>query len=132
MSKQTNNQVIILSGELSDLSLEENMHRSIRLGRMIKDLEMPFKSVLGCYKGKRESSFMVVIKNIDEIETLKSFAFLNFNQESILYQDSNGLCYLEYRDGTCERIGKFEEVKASECENFDAYTKVDDKVYIIK
>ena len=58
-----NNQVIILSAELSDLNVEENLKRSINLGACLEDLNLNFSKVQGCYKGTKELSFMVLINN---------------------------------------------------------------------
>jgi len=126
------NQVIILSAELSDLSNEENLKRSINLGACLEDLGLNFSKVQGCYKGVKELSFMVIIKDQAEMYAIQDFAFKNFNQESILYQDANGLCHLEYQNGDSEVLGRFEQINPKYIETVDAYTVINNRVFTIR
>jgi len=132
MTKKHNQQVIILSAELSDLSNEENKSRTLTLDSWLRDLGLNFTQVQGCYKGSSEESFLVVIRESDCIETLKGFAFKQFNQDSVLYQDTSGLCYLEYENGISNKIGRFEQVNPNYIKTLDAYTVINDKVFTIK
>ena len=55
-----------------------------------------------------------------------------FNQESILLQDANGLCSLEYSTGVSETIGKFKNINPKFIEQYDNYTVLDGKVFIVE
>lgn len=125
-------QVVILSAELSSLSSKENVRRSELLNDMLSELKMPFKPSEGVYKGMKESSFVVLVNDGAELETLKNFAFKNFNQESVLHQDANQEAFLVFQDGTIERLGRLEQVSKQEVETLDAYTMMDGKFYATK
>ena len=123
-------QVIILSAELAGLSKEENARRTNTLEHCLQDCNLTFNRASGVYKGKEEVSFVVVPNNEDEIQGVKEFAFLNFNQESVLVQDSNQEAYLEFGDGTVERLGRLSEVPQAIAQAEDAYTILNGKYYI--
>lgn len=124
------NQAIILSGELSNLSNEENLARTINLGACLEDCNFQFKKALGVYKGQEEVSFVVLVWNQDDINTVKDFAFKNFNQESVLLQDANGLCSLEFQNGDSKTLGKFKTINPKFIEQYDNYTVMDGKVFV--
>ena len=124
-------QAIILSGELSTLNDYENLKRTINLGACLEDCNFKFKKCLGVYKGTSEVSFLVVVKNEDDIQTIKDFAFKSFNQESFLLQDVNGLCALEYNNGKIETLGKFQRVNSKFIEQYESYTVLDGEIFVI-
>ena len=100
----TYQQVIILSGELADKTYESNRQRSQNLEVCLQELGISYRQALGVYKDIQELSFITLPKNEAEIDTLKNFAFENFGQESVLYQDGNGQAWLLYNDGLEENI----------------------------
>lgn len=127
------NEFIILSAELSTLSYSENLVRSLRLLDLLHDLKLPFKQIKGVYKGTSEVSFMVVVKDEAEIDTVTRLAFQSFNHESILFRDYKGNAKLIYSNGMTldakgqpsyltQSIGKFKKVNSVEGE--DAYSIV--------
>jgi len=122
-------QVVILSGELSSLSSTENTRRTTLLNDMIAELRLPFKGSAGVYKGTIEKSFVVVVNDQADIDTLAGFAFKSFGQESILHQDSNQLARLIYSDGRTETLGKLVQVPKELAETLDNYTLMDGKFY---
>ena len=115
------NQFVILSAELSHLTLEENNTRTNQLELMLR--HSGFKPVLmkGVYKGSSEISFFVPITRIDDIERLEFIAFDRFQQESILVQYSDGHSRLHYPNHI-EHIGKIREVSEEIALTKDAYT----------
>lgn len=125
-------QVVILSGELSSLSSKENVRRTELLNDMLVELNFSFNSALGVYKGVAESSFVVLINDSADLETLKNFAFKSFNQESILHQDTNQEAFLIYQNGTMERLGRLEQISKDEAESLISYTEMDGKYYTAK
>lgn len=124
-------QVVILSAELADKRFESNRQRTSNLEACLDDCNMRFKPAKGVYKGRAEDSFVVVLKDNAELETLKDFAFKSFNQESILYQDANGEAYLIYQDGKAEQLGRLEQVSEELARKNDAYTEMDGKFYAV-
>ena len=126
----TKNQVIILSAELPRLDYYVNQDRTTLLRNMLIDIGLPFRSVRGFYKGTMEHSFLVVINDMTLFETVRDFAFKTFEQESILYQESSGLCSLIYNDETVQNLGKMHLVNEETAKMKDSYTQIDDKFYI--
>lgn len=125
-------QVVILSAELSSLSKKENERRSELLNDMLVELNFSFNPALGVYKGVGESSFVVLINDGADLETLKNFAFKSFNQESILHQDANQEAFLIYQNRTMERLGRLEQISKDEAEKLVAYTEMNGKYYTAK
>jgi len=115
------NQFVLLSAELSHLTLEENNTRTNQLELMLR--HSGFKPVLmkGVYKGSSEISFFVPVTRNDDIERLEFIAFDRFGQESILVQYSDGHSRLHYPDHV-EYIGKVREITKQEAFKRDAYT----------
>jgi hypothetical protein len=122
-------QVVILSAELSSLSSEQNTRRTALLNDMISELRLPFKTAKGIYKGSEESSFVVVVRNEADIETLANFAFKSFGQESVLHQDSNQLARLIFATGETQEVGKLVQVSKMLAQSMDNYTLMDGKYY---
>jgi len=115
------NQFVILSAELSHLTLEENNTRTNQLELMLR--HSGFKPVLmkGVYKGSSEISFFVPVIRNDDIERLEFIAFDRFNQESILVQYSDGHSRLHYPNHI-EHIGKVREISKEVALTKDCYT----------
>ena len=115
------NQFVILSAELSHLTLEENNTRTNQLELMLR--HSGFKPVLmkGVYKGSSEISFFVPTERIDDIERLEFIAFDRFQQESILVQYSDGHSRLHYPNHV-EHIGKVREITKDVALTKDCYT----------
>ena len=114
-------QFVLLSAELSHLTLEENNTRTNQLELMLK--HHGFKPVLmkGVYKGSSEISFFVPMTHVDDIVHLEFIAFDRFQQESILVQYSDGHSRLHYPNHV-EYIGKVREVTKDIALTKDAYT----------
>ena len=115
------NQFVILSAELSHLTLEENNTRTNQLELMLR--HSSFKPVLmkGVYKGSSEISFFVPVTRNDDIERLEFIAFDRFQQESILVQYSDGHSRLHYPN-YIEHIGKVREITKEVALTKDCYT----------
>lgn len=123
-------QVIILSAEQDGLCPVENQHRTRILKHCLEDCNLSFGESVGVYKGREEASFVVIINNDAEKQALQDFAFKNFNQESVLYQDANQEAYLIFNDGTEQRLGRLEEVSRETALKHDAFTHFNDKYYL--
>ena len=122
-------QVIILSGELS--TVNDNTRRTALLNDMIAELRLPFKRANGVYKGQSENSFVVIVNDQTDIDTLANFAFKSFGQESILHQDANQEARLIFANGTTQRLGRLEQVSKELAESLENYTVMDGKFYAV-
>lgn len=122
-------QVVILSAELSGLPSISNDRRTTLLNDMIAELKLSFKPAKGVYKGSSENSFVVIVNDQADIDTLANFAFISFGQESVLHQDSNQLARLVYADGRMETLGRLAQVPKELAESLDNYTVMEDKFY---
>lgn len=123
--------IVILSAELESNTTEENNRRTSNLEKCLDECNFYYGKAQGFYKGNLENSFVVVIRDNVELEALKSFAFLNFKQESILHQDSNGLSWLIYSDGREKKLGKLQRVDEKTAKSKNNYTKLNDLYYTI-
>jgi len=122
------NQIVILSAELSTLSKKQNFFSTELLEQMLTDCNFNFIPAIGSYKGTQENSFVVMLTDSADIEVLRGFA-AKFNQDSILYIDSNGLSTLLYGDNTSENIPTPRFMCESEALNKDAWTKIGSNYY---
>lgn len=122
-------QVIILSADQNDNRHERNRQLHENLKACLDDCNFNYQEALGVYKGKEESSLVVITNNETDIQTLKDFAFKSFNQESVLYQDSNQEAYLLYHDGTTEQLGRLQEISIDDSLKLDAYTVMNGRYY---
>tara|TARA_R100001244_G_scaffold130196_1_gene102131 strand:- start:494 stop:805 length:312 start_codon:yes stop_codon:yes gene_type:complete len=92
---------------------------------MLIDIGASYVKTIGNYKGVREISYMVYL-NIPKgitVEELESMAFLNFDQDSILYRNTSNDTTLIYSNGNKEPLGKLVEITELEAEKLDGYTK---------
>ena len=124
-------QVIILSAELDNRVYITNREATNKLNELLEESNIRFNTALGSYNGEKESSFVCLPKNQNEVDLIKWLAFNKFNQESILYQDSNGQAYLEYEDGVSVTLGKLREVDMSQTETLEAFTILNNKAYAV-
>lgn len=122
-------QVIILSAEHTSQTPEGNAIRTQTLSDCIEDIGLPFKQTLGVYNGVSEQTFVVLIRNQLDIDVLKDFAFKNFDQESVLYQDANREAYLFFRDGTISNLGHLNAVPKEAAIKSGSYTIMNDLYY---
>lgn len=123
-------QVIILSAELTTNTTKENERVTNLLEDCIKDIKLGYSKAQGFYKGVSENSFVVIVKDNDEIETLKDFAFKTFNQESILHQDANGVAYLVYKSDIAEILGRLRRTTRDDATKQDNYTILKGEYYV--
>ena len=88
--------------------------------------------VNGCYKGKTEKAYLVVIHNTRERKILQDLAFQVYGQESILERGNDGV-FLHYRNGMVTCIGDdLIAVDESIAKQQDAYTERDGIYYIVR
>lgn len=85
-------------------------HPTIKLDlRDLDILGLPYQSLIGCYKGIEEISYLVTFSNDNDLANIKSLA-IDRSQESILIQRPDGSCYLDYLLNTSSYYQQFYEV----------------------
>lgn len=131
MNKTKKPEVIILSGELSNQTKLENQSRTADLYKSLRSLNIPFKTVVGVYKGVKEESFVTTPRDASEFSTVLSLAS-HFDQESVLHLDSNRRAKLIFRGGQVEHLGYFTSVPEKIARAQDAYTQDGDDFYIVR
>ena len=124
-------QVVILSATKTGDSVENTNFRTKTLRGVLGDLRLPFSEATGVYKGQTETSFVVVVTDNFDIDTLKGLAFKNFDQESILVQDSNQEAYLIFNNGTTQNLGRLEQVSEEQAKELDNYTILNGNFYAV-
>lgn len=129
MTKKTHQQVVIISAQRTDLSQDLNTRLHLLLGDLISDMNVPYNEAKGVYKDVKEDSYVVIVNNNDELETLEKFAFDNFNQESILYQDVTGTARLIFKNGDTVKVGKLQKVNKNDSTTLNNYTELNGEIY---
>ena len=115
-------QVVIVSAERNNLTDVVNEQRTESFKGLLTDANIGFNSAIGVYNQERENSLVVVVNNQDEYQAVTDFAFLNFDQESILHQDSNQEARLVFANGNTEGLGRLENVTPEVAVKRDSYT----------
>jgi len=121
------NQVVILSGESISNTFEGDRQATTTLEGVLADLGLPYKSVQGFFNNSLNNSFVVVIKNEEELEALKAIAFGSFKQDAILHQDSNQRATLHLSNGTRKALGTLKQVASTD--GLDSYTIMGGNIY---
>jgi hypothetical protein len=106
----------IFSVEQAGESDKTNKANTDKISFYLECRGIPFKEVIGHYKGSNETSFVVDQKHENEVQSLAK----QYNQESILYVDALGNATLEYLDGNKVKLGKFEVVDSPK--GLDSFT----------
>ena len=88
----------------------------------------------GVSNGNAETSFVAIVKNQAEIDTLKQLAFKptlcgGFGQDNVLHQDANQEAYLIDKSGGQVQLGRLVEVNKKEIERLENYTVLNGRVY---
>lgn len=136
----TFNNAVIFSPERSNDLLGTTLFRITRAKNVLEDVKASYKEVLGVYTykdglRKEESSFLVEYdqhRNSDMLDTIKEFAFNQFDQESILHLDSNRNGTLIYKDGKTQNLGKLTSCSKEKAIELGNYTYTNDTYYIFE
>lgn len=114
--------LIILSAELNTSNNIVNEQKTSSLRGLLERSGLAFKVVEGAYNTYREVSFVVEVKNIDEVKLIRDFSLL-FKQESFLHLDENRKARLVFNGGKgFEVVGKFQAVPMSEALASNSFT----------
>lgn len=135
--------LIILSAELERTSDEANELRTQLLRNMLEDLNLDFIPAMGYYNNVAEESFVVFLPEVNGqdyaeydavIDAVQDFAFKNFDQEAVLYQEDGEAWLIVDDNGTrsSQHIGKLVEVNPKMTEVLEAFTIVNNRVFTTK
>lgn len=100
--------------DLDQLNTEHIKH-------FLNKLSIPFRQLIGSYKGKSEESFLVDSQYYDTVIEIVS----DYNQESILNVQTSSTCsdaFLDFIVGDTEYLGEFGQISQSEAVKLDGYT----------
>lgn len=129
---RTETPFIVMSAELAELSPAENQRRSLALIEWLTRRGHSFKPVEGCYKGRKESAFIVLVPDREREKQIMSLARA-YRQESVLYADANRQAYLRLLESGEEvPIGSWRAVPKAQALACPAYTRdiVEDRYYV--
>ena len=124
--------VMILSAEREQYSYLDNRARTNNLTHCLNDLDIQAYSALGYYNNSLEHSLVVLPKSREEFDAVLDLAFKNFEQDSVLYQGTNGESCLYTKEGSKIRIGKLRETSKVEAYANGDYTLFNNRYYSIK
>ena len=127
----TKQRVVILSAELTSESYVVNGVRSKALTKLLRDNGIKFGTGTGHYRGTTETSFVCLPTSNDQVTILRNLAFIDFNQESILIQDSYGISRLEYENGRTRILGRLQEYPIDQQEYRDNYTILNNRLWAV-
>ena len=125
-------EVIILSAELSSNDHATNDFNTHKLINKLRSHMILSNKATGVYKGSKEVSFVTLPKNDRELAYVKSVAFSDFNQESVLYQDKHGDAFLIYSCGKKEAIGQLRKLGTKNVDHLENYTIMNGDIYSTK
>ena len=115
---------MFISAHVADNSPLVNELRTLELKDDLTKLKANFKRVKGCYKGLKETSFMVdTPDNVNDYNAIRKLAW-KYNQECLLIFDRTGIGALHDKNGNVDIIGFMKEVTD--------YTMIEGKVFTTK
>ena len=124
-------QVIIMSAEKSQCSYAKNRVFTKDMEHMLKTFNFSFKIGLGSYYGDEETCFIIFPKSNSDLQFLKDQAFRIYGQESILYQDANGISRLEISNGKTKLLGRLKEYPMDKKNTIASYTIFNNQLWAV-
>lgn len=120
MSDKT--EVVIFSAEKSSKTKQVNGDRTKELKSFLDTLGINYKECIGKYKEQLETSLMIARSDFDK--TLQQNIFKSFNQESVLFIDSERRGYLLYPGNQKEYLGALQKYSPGVAlkKDFEAFT----------
>lgn len=96
--------------------------------RIMNNEDIEFETVLGCYEGVIEVSYL--IRDMSKQESIFELSAL-FNQDSTLYVDVNfeAVLFFNEQDSKIQHLGKFTKVDEEVALKSVAYTKIGNDYY---
>ena len=125
-------QVVILSAHNNLDTAAENAARTELLDQYLLGAKLSFKRTMGAFQGTKQESFVVVVRNEQDVEVLKNLAFTNFKQNAVLMQDSNRQAHLLTSDGTEKTLGKLDVVTEQQAIESGSYTIMNNQYYSVR
>lgn len=131
LHNKRNIKLVIFSVEQADVSKEENTRRSNEVERVLNERDIPYKRIIGSYKGQLESSFIVPKRDFFG-KGFNVVAFGGYNQETILLIERDNSAVLIDNDYNEQKIGTLKQVTPAEAQNYEAFSIDGNSAYIIE
>ena len=114
--------IVILSAFKTGKSYKENKVRNNLLESMLHEHNLATKHVEGVWQGESEDSILVALNSKKDLETVKNFAFKNFDQDVILFSNENRDSILITKDGGEIELGKLKRISEKEALKKQCFT----------
>ena len=100
LNKQPKKPFFIVSAYLDHRFAESNIERTLELEREIRAMKLPFKVLVGSWKGKKEFSYLVTTDTVKEAHSFGRALADAYEQEAFIVVDSNrnGKCISNYNE----------------------------------
>jgi len=121
-------QLAFISAFKDNLTIENNLKRHDYMSELLTRLNISHNPVEGMFKNKAEKSFMVHLTHITTLELVQSVA-IEFEQEAVLYRDSNGQVWLVNSKGDQESVGTFRKISEEQAGQVTAWTKINSEFF---
>jgi hypothetical protein len=121
---------VILSAEMAGCADYHNRERTDSLQDVLMNNGMHFRIVGGSYGGREEVSFIVVLRDAEDLDRVCSLAKY-WGQESVLHVDATRHAELIFPDlGRRESVGAFVERDEATARRHGAWTYVAGRFYV--
>lgn len=118
MNVQNKYSIMIFSAFESENSNEKNIDNTAIVESYLVEEKVPFKKIMGCYKGSNELAFIVPLSYYKQLlPTINKY-----NQESVLIINADRKATLFYlKSGKNEQLGDFVNVSMEEAIDRESY-----------
>lgn len=123
---------VLFSLDTPDSKAGTFQHTMIK--NILRDENISFTEVFGCYAGIKENSYMAVIETDDKLKVIRSIAW-QFLQEAILIVEEDRVAYICYNKdfyNTKNKLGAWVNITAEEATNLNAWTLLNNQYYTVK
>lgn len=121
-------QLAFISAFRDTLTLEENNHRHKYMSEVLTRLKVLHRPIEGMFKGTKELSFLVHLTNEVTLELIQSVA-IEFDQESVLYRDSNNQVWNVNSKGEQDSLGTFRKITKEQADQVTAWTRFNNEFF---
>ena len=121
---------VIISAELENVQLAVNEINTAHLERDLINTGLHCMPAIGCYKGVKEASFVVLCNNLHDVMRIECLGMQKYKQDSVLIIDTlTSVVMLKYAD-ECLAIGR-NLVQVENTEGLEAYTIINDEIWMV-
>lgn len=123
---------VIMSANQAARNNSFNTNATKALVRAFQNNRITHTAVIGVYKGKQETSFMLDLGgSFEQFALIKKLAFEVYHQECILVMLNDGSnAALMFPDGSRVELGSYKETTPYHAKQQDAYTLHNGRYYV--